>query len=315
VDADVSQRASVGRLAVSNAANSAESRGMLLGLIGVIAFSLTLPATRAAVASLDPLFVSSGRAVVAALLAAIFLWAGSNGKPHRKPTKAEFKSLTIVAVGVVFGFPFFTAWAMRYTSASHGGVVLGILPLATAAAGAIFSRERPSKAFWLAAVAGSALVVSFSLMRSHGAFELADLALVAAVMFAAVGYAVGANLAKTLGGLQVISWALVIALPATLVPAILTAPASFALPGSVWLGFIYASVVSQYLGFLPWYKGLALGGTARVGQTQLLQPFFTLFAAALLLNETIDVTTIGFAVLVFMVVGIGRRFSVVQVVK
>ena len=296
-------------------ANSAESRGMLLGLIGVIAFSLTLPATRAAVASLDPLFVSSGRAVVAALLAILFLWLGNHGKPHRKPTKAEFKSLLIVASGVVFGFPFFTAWAMRYTSASHGGVVLGILPLATAAAGAIFSRERPSKAFWFAAVTGSALVVSFSLMRSHGALQLADLALVAAVLFAAVGYAVGAKLAKTLGGLQVISWALVVALPFTLVPAILTAPASFVLPSSVWIGFIYASVVSQYLGFLPWYQGLALGGTARVGQTQLLQPFFTLFAAALLLNEAIDAMTIGFALLVFVVVAFGRKLSVAQVAK
>jgi drug/metabolite transporter (DMT)-like permease len=293
---------------VSIVADSKESRGMLLGLIGVIAFSLTLPATRAAVASLDPLFVSSGRAVVAALLAIIFLWLGK----HRKPTKAEFKSLLVIASGVVFGFPFFTAWAMRYTSASHGGVVLGILPLATAATGAIFSRERPSKAFWFAATAGSALVVSFSLMRSHGAIELADLALVAAVIFAAIGYAVGAQLAKTLGGLQVISWALVIALPFTLVPAILTAPASFVLPGPVWMGFVYASVVSQYLGFLPWYKGLALGGTARVGQTQLLQPFFTLFAAALLLGENIDAMTIGFAILVFVVVAFGRKLSVTQ---
>lgn len=296
---------------MSDDAESNVSRGMLYGLIGVIAFSLTLPATRAAVVALDPLFVSSGRAVVATLLAAIFLWVGK----HRKPTKAEFKSLLIVALGVVFGFPFFTAWAMRHTSASHGGVVLGILPLATAAAGALFSRERPSRAFWFAAVTGSALVVSFSLIRSHGALQLADLALVAAVIFAAVGYAVGAQLAKTLGGLQVISWALVIALPATLVPATLTAPASFVLPGSVWIGFVYASVVSQYLGFLPWYKGLALGGTARVGQTQLLQPFFTLFAAALLLNETIDAMTIGFALLVFMVVALGRKLSVAQAVK
>ncbi len=294
-----------------NVVDAKASRGMLLGLVGVMAFSLTLPATRAAVASLDPLFVSSGRAVVAAILAALFLWLGA----HRKPTKTEFKSLLIVALGVVFGFPFFTAWAMRYTSASHGGVVLGILPLATAAAGAIFSRERPSKAFWLMATVGSALVVLFSLTRSRGAIELADLALVAAVIFAACGYAVGAQLAKTLGGLQVISWALVIALPFTLVPAILTAPAHFVLPASVWMGFAYAAVVSQYLGFLPWYKGLALGGTARVGQTQLLQPFFTLFAAALLLGEKIDAMTLSFAVLVFVVVAFARKLSVAQASK
>ena len=291
-----------------------QQRGMALGLLGVLAFSLTLPATRAAVVVLDPLFVSSGRAVVAAILSILYLWWGQ----HRRPTYTEIKWLLVVGLGVVFGFPFFTAWAMKHTSASHGGVVLGILPLATAAAGALFWHERPSKGFWLAAVAGSLLVVIFSLLRSSGklgstaAFELADLALVVAVLFAAMGYAVGARLAKTLGGLQVISWALVIALPFTLIPAVLTAPSSLNLPASVWLGFAYASVVSQYLGFLPWYQGLALGGVARVGQTQLLQPFFTLFAAALLLGETVDAMTIGFAVLVFAVVAMGRKMAVVQ---
>lgn len=290
-----------------------QHRGMALGFLGVLAFSLTLPATRAAVVVLDPLFVSPGRAVVAAMLSLIYLWWGN----HRRPTNNEFKWLLVVGLGVVFGFPFFTAWAIKHTSASHGGVVLGILPLATAAAGAVFWHERPSKGFWLSAAAGSTLVIAFSLLRSYGnagspGFDLADLALVAAVLFAAMGYAVGARLAKTLGGLQVISWALVIALPATLIPAVLTVPSSLDLPVSVWLGFAYASVVSQYLGFLPWYQGLALGGVARVGQTQLLQPFFTLFAAALLLGETIDAMTIGFAVLVFVVVAIGRKMSVVQ---
>jgi drug/metabolite transporter (DMT)-like permease len=281
---------------------------MLYGTLGVALFSLTLPATRAAVAALDPLFVSSGRAVVAALIAACYLWFGK----HRRPTRAEFKSLIVVAIGVVFGFPFFTAWAMKYTSASHGGVVLGILPLATAMAGAVFSRERPTLGFWIAALIGSALVVVFSLTQSHGALQLADLALLAAVIFSATGYAIGAQLAKSLGGLQVISWALVIALPFTIPPAILTAPANVALPPSVWIGFAYVSVMSQYIGFLPWYKGLALGGTARVGQTQLLQPFFTLFAAALLLGEKIDAMTIGFAVAVIVVVAIGRKMGVAR---
>ena len=251
------------------------------------------------------------------MLSLIYLRLGN----HRRPTFAEFRWLLVVGVGVVFGFPFCTAWAMKHTTASHGGVVLGILPLATAAAGALFWHERPSRGFWIAAIAGSALVVVFSLLRSFGqpvnsaGFELvdvADVALVAAVLFAAMGYAVGARLAQSLGGLQVISWALVIALPATIVPAIVTAPASLDLPASVWMGFAYASIVSKYLGFLPWYQGLALGGVARVGQTQLLQPFFTLFAAALLLGETIDAMTIGFAVLVFAVVAFGRKTVVVQ---
>jgi drug/metabolite transporter (DMT)-like permease len=199
---------------------------------------------------------------------------------------------------------------MRYTSAAHGGVVLGVLPLATALAATIFSHERPSRGFWIAALAGGAVVVTFSLMRSHGALQLADLALLAAVIFSAVGYAGGAQLAKTLGGLQVISWALVIALPFNIFPAILLAPPTFKLPASVWIGFVYVSVISQYLGFLPWYKGLALGGTARVGQTQLLQPFFTLFAAALLLGEAVDAMTITFAVLVFVIVAVGKNFGV-----
>jgi drug/metabolite transporter (DMT)-like permease len=281
---------------------------MLLGIVGVAAFSLTLPATRAAVAALDPLFVSSARAVVAAVLAAIFLAVGR----HRIPTAQEWKQLAVVSLGVVFGFPFFTAWAMKYTSASHGGVVLGILPLATAAAGAVFSRERPSFGFWLAALAGSAVVVAFSLSRSTGGFNMADVALIAAVVFSAVGYALGAELAKNLGGLQVISWALIIALPFTLVPAIVTAPPTVQLPTSVWLGFLYVAIVSQYLGFLPWYKGLALGGTARVGQTQLLQPFMTLFAAYLLLGEHVDALSIGVAVLVCAIVAIGRRLRITK---
>jgi drug/metabolite transporter (DMT)-like permease len=283
-----------------------ETRGLLLGLAGVAAFSLTLPATRAAVAALDPVFVGTGRAVIAALLGAAFLAAGR----HRLPTRAELKALAVVAAGVVIGFPLFTALAMRWVDASHGGVMLGVLPLGTAAAGAVFSRERPSAGFWLAALAGSALVIAFSLARGAGSLHWADLALLAAVASASVGYAEGARLAKSLGSLQVISWALVISAPVLLVPALVSAPATLALPLSAWIGFAYVSLVSQYLGFLPWYRGLALGGIARVGQTQLLQPFFTIAAAALLLGETIDATTLIFALLVFAVVALGRRSRV-----
>lgn len=288
------------------ALQSAETRGLLLGLVGVAAFSLTLPATRAAVAALDPVFVGTGRAVIAALLGGAFLAAGR----HRLPTRAELQALAVVAAGVVVGFPLFTALAMRWVDASHGGVMLGVLPLGTAAAGVVFSRERPSAGFWLAALAGSALVIAFSLAKGAGSLHWADLALLAAVASASVGYAEGARLARSLGSLQVISWALVISAPVLLVPALVSAPATLALPLTAWIGFAYVSLVSQYLGFLPWYRGLALGGIARVGQTQLLQPFFTIAAAALLLGETIDATSLTFALLVFAVVVLGRRSRV-----
>lgn len=286
----------------------AETKGMLLGLLGVAAFSLTLPATRAAVASLDPLFVGLGRAVVAALLAATYLVAGR----HRLPTRDEFKALFVVALGVVIGFPVFSALAMRQVDASHGGVMLGILPLATAAAGFVFSLERPSSGFWLMALVGSALVVAFSVLEGGGALQPADLSLLAVVASASVGYAVGARLTQTLGGLQVISWALVLSAPLLVVPAAVYAPVAGDVARDAWIGFAYVSLVSQFLGFLPWFMGLSLGGVARVGQTQLLQPFFTIAAASLLLGERVDAATLAFAVAVFAVVAIGRRMNVAR---
>lgn len=283
-----------------------ENLGYLLGLIAVVAFSITLPATRAAVRALDPLFVGLGRAVGAALLGAVFLLLTR----ARLPSREEAGRLVIVAAGVVVGFPLFTAWAMRYVDASHGGVVLGILPLATAAAGVLFSGERPSARFWLCALAGTALVVGYSLAGAGGTLQWADLALFAAILSAGIGYAEGARLSRSLGGLQVISWALVLAAPILIVPVALFAPTSVALPFESWLGFIYVTLISQFLGFFPWYRGLALGGIAKVGQTQLLQPFFTVVASVFLLGESADLLTWLIAVLVAVVVAIGKTAQV-----
>jgi drug/metabolite transporter (DMT)-like permease len=279
-----------------------EHLGYLLGLIAVVAFALTLPATRAAVRALDPVFVGLGRAVGAALLGGTFLLLTR----QRLPSREESKSLLVVAAGVVVGFPLLTAWAMRHVDASHGGVVLGILPLATAAAGAVFSRERPSARFWLCAFAGTALVVGYALSRSSGALHWADAALFGAIVSAAIGYAEGARLSRTLGGLQVISWALVFTAPLLIVPVLLSAPATLHVPMESWIGFVYVMVVSQFLGFVPWYRGLALGGIAKVGQTQLLQPFLTILASVLLLGEPGDAVTWMVAALVVAVVAIGR---------
>ena len=292
---------------MTNARN--ENLGYLFGLIAVVAFAVTLPATRAAVRALDPVFVGLGRAVGAALLGAAFLFLTR----QRLPSRDEAKSLVIVATGVVVGFPLLTAWAMRYVDASHGGVVLGILPLATAAAGALFSGERPSAWFWLIALVGTALVVGYSLTRAGGTLQLADLALFGAIVSAGVGYAEGARLSKSLGGLQVISWALVFSAPVLIVPVVLFAPATINLPLESRLGFIYVTVVSQFLGFVPWYHGLALGGIAKVSQKQLLQPFLTIVASALLLGESADMLTWLVAVLVVAVVAIGKTARAVNV--
>lgn len=259
-------------------------------------------------ASLSPIFVGMGRVVVAALPAAIYLLVSRRGWP----TRGEMKSLTVVALGVAFGFPVLSALAMREVEATHAGIMLGVLPLATAAAGAILSGERPSAGFWGMAVLGTLLVVTFSLTKGAGKISWADLALLVAVGSAAIGYAEGTRVARSLGGLQVISWAVVIAAPFLLLPACIFAPGSVDVSRASWLAFLYVSLVSQFLGFVPWYRGLALGGIARVGQTQLLQPFLTLVAAAVLLGESVDAMTVVFAALVCLTVAVGRSMRVVR---
>lgn len=286
-----------------------ENLGYVFGLIAVLAFAITLPATRLAVRALDPVFVGLGRGVGAALLAIAFL----SVTRQRLPSREEAKGLAVVAAGVVVGFPLLTALAMGYVDASHGGVVLGILPLATAAAGVLFSGERPSARFWFLALAGATLVVGYSLTRAGGALNMADLALFGAIISAGIGYAEGARLSKSLGGLQVISWALVFSAPVLIVPAVLYAPSSINLPLESWLGFLYITVISQFLGFFFWYHGLALGGIAKVSQIQLVQPFLTIMASALLLGERADILTWLVAAVVLVVVAIGKNSKVANV--
>lgn len=279
------------------------SHGIGWGLAGVAAFSLTLPATRIAVAALDPVFVGIGRAVVAALLAAIVLVATRS----RWPARALVPRLALVAAGVVVGFPLLTAWAMRDVPASHGAVVIGLLPLATAAAGAWLAHERPTRRFWLCALAGSAVVVGFALWKGGGAPHPADLLLIGAVAAAAIGYAEGARLSRILGGWQVISWSLVLSAPLLVVPAALAARDLAGAPWQAWAAFLYVSLVSMYLGFFAWYRGLAQGGIAAVGQLQLLQPFLTIGFSAWLVGEPLDAATFAAAGLVIGAIALGRR--------
>jgi drug/metabolite transporter (DMT)-like permease len=285
----------------------AEGRGFVFGFLGVLGFSLTLPVTRVAVAELDPTFVALGRALVAALLAAIALRLTRQSWPGRN----HLAALGLVAAGVVIGFPLLSAWALTQVHASHGAVMLGVLPLATAIAGVLRAGERPSWAFWIASGIGSALVIGFALASGAGQLQIADAALIGAVAAAALGYAEGGRLARTLGGWQVICWALVLAAPILILPV----GASMALHGlqasrAAWAGFAYLSVISMFLAFFAWYHGLALGGIARVGQVQLLQPFLTLGASALLLHEVVTAPMLVVAAAVAVVVLIGRKARV-----
>ncbi|HEY9641671.1 MAG TPA: DMT family transporter [Coleofasciculaceae cyanobacterium] len=286
-----------------------ETIGLAFGFLGVLTFSLTLPATRLAVADLDATVVGLGRAVVAAILAALLL------KTTRQPLPAQrhLPNLVIIAAGVIVGFPLLSAWAMRSLPAAHGAIVLGILPLATAMAGTLRTGDRPSGAFWLCSSLGSAVVVLFAILAGGGSLQIADLSLLGAVAAAAIGYAEGGRLSRELGGWQVICWALVLSAPFLAIPVVLTI-AQQGLHASLLsgLGFGYLSVFSMFLGFFAWYHGLAIGGVARVSQIQLLQPFLTLLVSAFLLHEQVTPWTMGTAFIVVALVALGRKAPIAR---
>ena len=289
------------------------TRGLWLGLLGVAIFGLTLPMTRLAVGTTDQpqlsgLFVAMGRAVVATTLSVAFLWATRAPQPRRE----DLWPLALTAMGVVLGFPLFTSLAMRHVQAVHASVIVGVLPLATAAVGAYLHRQRPSNGFWVCAALGSVLVVGFAILRSGSAglaLHPADLLLLAAMGCAAIGYAQGGQLSQRMRADHVICWALVIALPVTLPLALWTHPQE-AIAASAWWAFAYVAVFSMWIGFFAWYRGLALGGTVRVSQVQLVQPFLSMLFAVPLLGETLDAVTLGFAAAVIATVFIGKKMPV-----
>ena len=275
------------------------------GLLGVMIFSGSLPATRVAVADFSPMFLTSLRAVIAAVLGVAFLLTLQQVKPAR----GDVFPLAIVALGVVVGFPLLTALALQHITAAHSIVFIG-LPLATAIFGVLRGGERPQPAFWLFSILGAATVAGFALSRSDGGSVVGDLLMVAAIVLCGLGYAEGATLSRRLGGWQVISWALLLSLPMMAVIALLTLPASWGGVGApAWISLAYVSIFSMLVGFLFWYRGLALGGIAGVGQLQLLQPFFGLTLAAMLLHEPIAWTMIASTAVVVLCVAGARRFA------
>ncbi|HTP74783.1 MAG TPA: DMT family transporter [Burkholderiaceae bacterium] len=290
-------------------AQQVQRRGYALGLLGVALFALTIPMTRLASGSLaapqlSPWFVASGRAAFAGALAALYLLAVR----APRPSAAQWRVLALTAVGVVFGFPLFMGLAVVRVDAIHASVVTGILPLVTAALGAWLLGQPQRQLFWAFAGVGCLLVVAFAWWRGGAALQLADALLAMALLLGALGYVWGAKLSATMRPEHVISWVLVLALPVTLPATVWTWPATPVQPAS-WLGFAYVALFSMWLGFFAWYRALALGGTVRVSQVQLLQPFLSIVAALPILGEAVDAATCVFLLAVMGVVFASRRVA------
>lgn len=280
--------------------------GWINGLLGVVIFSGSLPATRVAVLDMDPFFLTFLRASIAGILAVMLIF----GFREKRPQTSQLIPLVIVSLGVVIGFPLLTAMALQHVTSAHSIVFLGLLPLTTAIFGVLRGGERPKLAFWIFSVIGSLLVMGFALSKGTSASLTGDLLMLAAVIACGLGYAEGAKLTRVLGGWQVISWALIISLPFMLIAALFTMPATFSGIGSpAWVSLGYVSLFSMLIGFIFWYKGLAIGGIAAVGQLQLLQPFFGLGLSATLLHETVSplmvLVTLG---VILCVIG-SRKFA------
>nr|WP_294864269.1 DMT family transporter [uncultured Pseudogulbenkiania sp.] len=276
--------------------------GLLWGLLGVACFSGTLVASRLASFELDPIFIGLGRALLPAVLSGLLLWL-TRAAP---PTGSQWRRLALVAGGVVIGFPLFSSLAVARVPASHAAVFGGLLPLATAGFATLRGGERPHPLFWLFALAGSALVVGYAWWQSAGGWQAADGLMLIAILLCGVGYAEGGRLARELGSWQTICWALLLAAPFLLLPVWLTRPAAIT-HWQTWAGFAYVSLVSMFIGFFIWYRGLALGGVARVSQVQLLQPFGMMLCGMLVLGEELNTGMLLVTAGVVLCVALGRK--------
>lgn len=294
------------RTSNQNPATEKPASGVINGLIGVVIFSGSLPATRIAVLEFDPVFLTVARAAIAGVLALCLLLLFR----ERRLARRQILSLIIVAMGVVIGFPLLTALALQYVTSAHSIVFVGLLPLATAAFGVLRGGERPRPAFWFFSVLGSLLVVGFAVSQGLTASPTGDILMLLAILACGLGYAEGAKISKALGGWQVICWALVLSLPVVMPLTAWLAPVSFSrISTPAWLSLAYVSLFSMLIGFVFWYRGLVQGGIAAVGQLQLLQPFFGLALAAALLHEQVSLGMFGVTVAVILCVAGARRYG------
>ena len=280
---------------------------MLIGFIGILIFSLTLPVSKIAVLSFDPYFIAFGRACLAGLVALGYLLYTKSPMPSR----ADLAKFVVIALGVVFGFPIFTTVAMKEGSSSHGAVILGMMPLATTVIGVLRFKERPSLGFWLVSLLGAALVIIYALLKSAGSFTYIDGLLVLGGICACIGYVEGGELSRKMNPRAVISWALVISLPINIVMSYLLFDSAYWNADVIaWITFVYLSLFPMFLGFFFWYEGLAVGGIARVSQVQLIQPFCTLIAASIFLGDHLALMNMVFAFLVVSTVILSKKMLV-----
>ena len=293
-----------------------ETKGLWLGLVGVIIFSMTLPATKMAVPDFGAIPLSFYRATIAGITALIYVLV----KKMAPPKKGNLPTLMIISILISFVFPISIAIAMNDLPSSHGGIVLGISPLLTALFATLRFGERPSRGFWITAIIGSALVILFSIKESGGTLQASDIALLLAAISASYGYAEAGNISQKMGGIAVISWVAIIALipslPIAIYYTILSANSITPIMNSslqAWIALLFVSVFSAYIGNIFWYTGLSTGGIAHVGQVQLLQPFCTLALSSLLIFEHLTINNIFFASAVLIVVAIGKKMPVVKI--
>ncbi|MGN8069325.1 DMT family transporter [Mucilaginibacter sp. SG564] len=286
------------------AANS--NSGWINGFIGILIFSGSMPATRVAVLGFNPLFLTVARATIAGLLALCVLLIFK----EKRPARGHIFSLVIVAIGCVIGFPLLSALALQHITSAHSIVFLGILPLTTAIFGVLRGGERPQPVFWIFSVLGSLFVVGFAVIQGLSASPVGDILMLLSIILCGLGYAEGAKLSKILGGWQVICWALVLSLPFVIPTMFFLLPKSFAgVDTAAWTGLAYVSLFSMLIGFVFWYRGLAQGGIAAVGQLQLLQPFFGLALAATLLHEKVSLGMVGVTIGVILCVAGSKKFA------
>src|SRR3954451_158847 len=290
--------------AMSASPSSRERLGLLLGFVGMVIFGGTLPATGIAGSAIDPIALSSLRTVIAGLCSLALLIV----LRRKLPPRALWPQLVVTMLCVAFLFPLLMSMGMQTVDASHGGVGLGVLPIATALVAVAITHERPRPLFWIASLAGAALVIAFALRQGGGALSSGDVLLFAAVAVSAIGYAFSGRLTASMPGWEVISWVLVIALPLSLPASLLSMPQDLTqIALKPWLGLLYVALFSQWIGFFAWNAGMAIGGIARVSQVQLLQPFFTFALAALFAGETITWQILLFASAVVATVAISTR--------
>ena len=286
---------------------SIETKGMLIGFVGISIFSLTLPFTQMAVNEMSPFFVAFARASIAGICALILLIFTKS----KFPNKIQIRRLIIIVIGVIYGFPIFTSIAMKTLPSSHSGIVLGILPLAMSLFAAIKYKEKPSSSFWMISIFGTFIVISYTFIDNNGLLMIEDLWLLFAILFAAIGYSEGGTLAKEMGSIGVISWALVISLPINLFASYLFYEINYtSISFQAIISLTYVGLFSMFIGFFFWYKGIAIGGISRVGQVQLIQPFLTIVGAYFLTNEKITTLNILFAFMVLIVIIIGRKTKI-----